>query len=147
MAKLAQVRDTTIIKQACTSLIRVLHRNLPARHFPNSTTGVLARISLVAMILCETCATVLRYVGKTFTMEGVDDPAKPELRGIMLNVFDFIFDQIQDDNDHQREYLVYISYLEIYNEEIRDLLAKNSEKLQLKEGSDKGVYVKGLKKV
>lgn len=80
-------------------------------------------------------------------MEGVDDPSKPELRGIMLNVFDFIFDQIQDDNDHQREYLVYISYLEIYNEEIRDLLAKNSEKLQLKEGSDKGVYVKGLKKV
>lgn len=80
-------------------------------------------------------------------MEGVDDPAKPELRGIMLNVFDFIFDQIQDDNEHQREYLVYISYLEIYNEEIRDLLSKDSEKLALKEAADKGVYVKGLKKV
>ena len=102
------------------------------------------------LLHCRICLqwTVLaNFAGKTFTMEGVDDPSKPELRGIMLNVFDFIFDQIQDDDEHQREYLVYISYLEIYNEEIRDLLSKDSDKLQLKEAADKGVYVKGLKKV
>lgn len=65
----------------------------------------------------------------------------------MLNVFDFIFDQIQEDNQ-DREYLVYVSYLEIYKEEIKDLLAKDtSKRLQLKEGRDKGVYVNGLKKV
>jgi Kinesin motor domain len=85
--------------------------------------------------------------GKTFTMEGVSDKDNPELRGIMLNVFDFIFDQIQEENQ-DREYLVYVSYLEIYNEEIKDLLAKDSaKKLQLKEGKDKGVYVNGLSKV
>lgn len=44
-----------------------------------------------------------------------------------------------------KEYLVRASYLEIYNEEIRDLLAKNSgSKLELKETPDKGVYVKDL---
>ena len=43
------------------------------------------------------------------------------------------------------ECLVRASYLEIYNEDIRDLLSKNSQqKLELKETPDKGVYVKGL---
>ncbi len=37
------------------------------------------------------------------------------------------------------------SYLEIYNEDIRDLLSKNVDaKLELKEDPDKGVFVKDL---
>lgn len=37
------------------------------------------------------------------------------------------------------------SYLEIYNEEIRDLLSKNpQQRLELKEHPDRGVYVKDL---
>ena len=43
------------------------------------------------------------------------------------------------------KYLVHGSYCEIYNEEIRDLLGKNSKaKLDLKEHPEKGVYVQGL---
>ena len=42
-------------------------------------------------------------------------------------------------------FLVRVSHLEIYNEEVRDLLSKDHEKkLDLKEGSDRGVYVKDL---
>lgn len=42
------------------------------------------------------------------------------------------------------KYLVHASYLEIYNEEIRDLLGKDAkQKLDLKEHPDKGVYVQG----
>ena len=42
------------------------------------------------------------------------------------------------------KYLVRASYLEIYNEEIRDLLGKDAKaRLELKEHPDKGVYVKG----
>lgn len=38
-----------------------------------------------------------------------------------------------------------MSYLEIYNEEVRDLLGKNQKKrLHLKERPDVGVYVKDL---
>lgn len=45
----------------------------------------------------------------------------------------------------KKEFLVRASYLEIYNEEVRDLLAKESQKkLQLKETVDKGVFVKDL---
>jgi hypothetical protein len=44
-----------------------------------------------------------------------------------------------------KEYLVRASYLEIYNEDIRDLLSKHpNTKLELKESTDKGVYVKDL---
>lgn len=43
------------------------------------------------------------------------------------------------------EYLVRASYLEIYNEEIRDLMGRNPEaKLELKESGDRGVYVRDL---
>lgn len=45
-----------------------------------------------------------------------------------------------------KEYLVRASYLEIYNEDIRDLLSKNpNTKLEMKENADKGVYIKDLK--
>ncbi len=55
-----------------------------------------------------------------------------------------------------KEYLVRASFLEIYNEDIRDLLAKptsntfghggsdQQQRLELKEQPDKGVYVKDL---
>jgi centromeric protein E len=36
------------------------------------------------------------------------------------------------------------SYLEIYNEEIRDLLVAKREKLPLKESQEKGFYVERL---
>ncbi len=44
-----------------------------------------------------------------------------------------------------QQYLVRASYLEIYNENVRDLLSKEPEKhLDLKESPDTGVYVKDL---
>ena len=44
-----------------------------------------------------------------------------------------------------RQYLVRATYLEIYQEEVRDLLSKTPDKrLEVKESADKGVYVKGL---
>lgn len=45
----------------------------------------------------------------------------------------------------QKEFLVRCSYLEIYNEEIHDLLSKDVKgRLDLKESPDKGVFVKDL---
>ena len=43
------------------------------------------------------------------------------------------------------EFLVRASYLEIYNEDVRDLLSKSAtNKLELKETPESGVYVKDL---
>ncbi len=51
-------------------------------------------------------------------------------------------------NYHLNRFLVRVSYLEIYNEEVRDLLAKDqSQHLDVKERPDIGVYVKDLSSV
>lgn len=52
---------------------------------------------------------------------------------------------MDDANNIRKKFLIRCSYLEIYNEQIRDLLAKQVDnKLELKENKDKGVYVKDL---
>uniref|UniRef100_A0A0X3P6A1 Kinesin-like protein n=1 Tax=Schistocephalus solidus TaxID=70667 RepID=A0A0X3P6A1_SCHSO len=83
--------------------------------------------------------------GKTFTMEGVR--SVPSLRGIIPNSFAHIFGRIAK-ADSKTRFLVHVSYLEIYNEEVRDLLGKNQQtKLDVKERPDCGVYVKDLSTV
>ena len=60
-----------------------------------------------------------------------------------FRAFDHIFETIQVSVGVK--YLVHASYLEIYNEEIRDLLGKDvKHKLDLKEHPEKGVYVQGM---
>ncbi|RHY85482.1 hypothetical protein DYB35_001933 [Aphanomyces astaci] len=83
--------------------------------------------------------------GKTHTMQGKDSP--PELRGVIPHAFDHVFDNINADTE--KEYMVRATYLEIYNEDIRDLLSddSNKQKLELKESGDGGVYVKDLTEV
>lgn len=62
----------------------------------------------------------------------------------MPRSFEDVFASIASDSD-QTQFLVRASYLEIYNEEIRDLLSKNPKnRLELHEKPDSGVYVKGL---
>ncbi|CAF99078.1 unnamed protein product, partial [Tetraodon nigroviridis] len=110
--------------------------------------------------------------GKTFTMEGVR--AVPELRGIIPNSFAHIFGHIAKAEGDKRSvnihsvpdvagwlynpatwclitvcdlirFLVTVSYLEIYNEEVRNLLGKDqNQRLEVKERPDVGVYIKDL---
>ena len=79
--------------------------------------------------------------GKSFTMQGVHNPASQ--RGIIPRSFEHIFEAI--DSSENMKYLVHASYLEIYNEDIHDLLGPDAKKkLDLKEHPDKGVYVPGM---
>ena len=78
-------------------------------------------------------------------MQGVKDV--PELRGIIPTAFHHIFDHITQTQSADKKFLVRISFLEIYNEDIRDLLVntKNIKSgLELKEHPESGVYVKDL---
>lgn len=70
----------------------------------------------VAPHLWSTTGTIFAYgqtgTGKSFTMQGKDDP--PELRGIIPSSFNYVFDQIANvESTHQ--YMVRASYIEIYN--------------------------------
>lgn len=100
---------------------------------------------LVDSVLRGFNGTVLAYgqtgTGKTYTMQG--DWTDPERRGIVPASFAHIFTHISRSQNQQ--YLVRASYLEIYREELRDLLAPdNGKKLALKENADSGVYVRDL---
>lgn len=65
--------------------------------------------------------------------------------GIIPSSFRHIFDAIAARSGPGKQALVRASYLEIYNEDIRDLLSRDSTaKLELKEHPDTGVYVKDL---
>ncbi|CAL1395742.1 unnamed protein product [Linum trigynum] len=76
--------------------------------------------------------------GKTFTMNGSEnDP------GIIHRAVRDIFDKIQDVSD--REFLIRVSYMEIYNEEINDLFAVENQKLPIHESLERGIFVAGLK--
>ena len=68
-----------------------------------------------------------------------------EDQGIIPNAFEHIYGCIDDQANLEKKFLVRCSYVEIYNEEIRDLLGDDpDQKLDLKENKDKGVFVKDL---
>ena len=76
-----------------------------------------------------TLGTIFAYgqtgTGKTFTMEGVR--SIPEKKGIIPNSFAHIFGEISKVGGDVK-FLVRVSYLEIYNEDICDLLSKDMKK-------------------
>ncbi|KAL2963800.1 hypothetical protein AAZX31_17G220700 [Glycine max] len=76
--------------------------------------------------------------GKTFTMNGSETDA-----GVIPRAVGDIFATMEMMSD--REFLIRVSYMEIYNEEINDLLVVENQKLQIHESLERGVFVAGLK--
>ena len=66
----------------------------------------------------------------------------PDLPGILPLAIRDVFSTITSDS--QSEYIVGVSYLEIYNEQINDLLNPGSSNLKIKE-TPSGVAIKDLK--
>jgi hypothetical protein len=79
--------------------------------------------------------------GKSFTMGGLKTP--DEHRGVIPRAFEHIFDKAMTDASGNK-YLIHISYIQIYNEEINDLLGDVKQKLELKEDPKRGVQIVGL---
>ncbi|CCE62983.1 hypothetical protein TPHA_0D03480 [Tetrapisispora phaffii CBS 4417] len=105
----------------------------------NSTTS-----SLLDSVLDGFNGTVFAYgatgCGKTFTISGT-----PEQPGIIFLTMDELFKRIESLKDTKNIELT-LSYLEIYNETIRDLLNPNvsSKKLVIREDSDQKITVSNL---
>lgn len=77
--------------------------------------------------------------GKTYTMEGRDTDAD---KGIIPRAIEWIFSNIK--NYTNQQFLVRGSFVEIYNEEVRDLLSKNTKaKLNVRE-KDKVFYLEDV---
>ena len=73
----------------------------------------------------------------------IGDITSEEHRGLIPRTFQHIMSVI--DNAEEKKFLVRCSYIEIYNEEIHDLLSKDvKERKDLKESPDKGLFIKDL---
>ena len=80
--------------------------------------------------------------GKTHTMLGpsIDDE---ENKGIIPRMVGGIFEKIESAAE-DIEFSVKVSFIEIYNEKIRDLLNPEKVNLKIGENKDKGVYVREM---
>ncbi|EPR57984.1 kinesin motor domain-containing protein [Toxoplasma gondii GT1] len=102
-------------------------------------------VGIVESVMEGYNGTIFAYgqtgTGKTHTMMGTESCHVN--KGIIPRAFEHIFSRVACST--RTRYLVQASFLEIYNEEIRDLLAKNpTGRLELKDHPRSGVYVKDL---
>ncbi|XP_032086883.1 kinesin-like protein KIF19 [Thamnophis elegans] len=101
--------------------------------------------SLIEGVISGYNATIFAYgptgAGKTHTMLGTD--SEP---GIYIRTLHDLFQAIEATGDGQ-DYLVCMSYLEVYNEMIRDLLNPSTGYLELREDSKGCIQIAGITEV
>ncbi|KAJ8552062.1 hypothetical protein K7X08_028505 [Anisodus acutangulus] len=92
--------------------------------------------------------------GKTHTMLGDIEGGTRRHSvncGMTPRVFEYLFSRIQKEREARREenikFTCKCSFLEIYNEQILDLLDPSSVNLQIREDTKKGIHVEDLKEV
>ncbi|KAI7863335.1 kinesin motor domain-containing protein [Spinellus fusiger] len=88
------------------------------------------------------------YSGTVFaygqTASGKTYVRKKTQPGVIPRAVDDVFNYIKEDT-HGREYLLRVSYLEIYKEQIHDLLSEGENSHpKVHEDAKRGIYVKGL---
>ncbi|KAK1305575.1 Kinesin-like protein KIN12B [Acorus calamus] len=101
-------------------------------------------------------ASILTYgqtgCGKTYTMWGppsaiIEEHQKSSHQGIVPRVFSTLFTEIekaQNISDSQVNYQCRCSFLEIYNEQVSDLLDSTQRNLQIRDDVKNGFYVENL---
>ncbi|KAF2189088.1 kinesin [Zopfia rhizophila CBS 207.26] len=80
--------------------------------------------------------------GKSYTMMGT-----PEQPGLIPRTCEELFERIQQEPAQNTNYHVHVSYFEVYNEHVRDLLVPRTNPpmyLKIRESQTDGVYVQGL---
>ena len=89
--------------------------------------------------------------GKSFSMMGADD-----CKGIIPQLNEDLMEKlaqklevmeataIKQNSNAKTKFMVTVSFLEVYNEDIKDLLNPSNEKLQIHESPKLGIYVKDL---
>jgi len=86
---------------------------------------------LIQSVLDGYNATIMAYgqtgSGKSFTMQ-----EDPDNIGIIPRAIVHVFEGKERDEDRATIYTIHVSYVEIYNEEVRDLLSSDNRKLEVK---------------
>jgi centromeric protein E len=85
--------------------------------------------------------------GKTYTMQGsgsIQEGSNSD-GGVVHMAAKDIFSHIQ--SQQNRMFLVRASFLEIYNEDVRDLLSNSNQTLQVREDPRRGVFVQSVEEI
>jgi len=132
-----------------TSLYSTVEGNMQTHTFDNvfnhnvSTEEVYDKVAkeLVSSVLQGMNGTVFAYgqtaSGKTFTMQG-----EKKAPGILSLAAEQVFNEITEMPHFQ--FLLHVSYIEIFNEQIKDLLSDSNASLRVREDRDKGFFVDNL---
>ncbi|XP_042522024.1 kinesin-like protein KIF15 [Dipodomys spectabilis] len=108
--------------------------------------------SIVESCMCGYNGTIFAYgqtgSGKTFTMMGPSesDNFSHNLRGLIPRSFEYLFSLIDREKEKAgdgKSFLCKCSFIEVYNEQIYDLLDSAAAGLYLREHIKKGVFVVG----
>jgi centromeric protein E len=109
---------------------------------------------IVASVVSGLNGTIFAYgqtsSGKTYTMQGSGTiqegmAAGGNGGGIVHMAADDIFQHVK--SDPSRIFMVRASFLEIYNEKVKDLLTENCNVLQIREDPRRGVFVQSKEEV
>ena len=82
--------------------------------------------------------------GKTYTMEGFTYDSHDPQKGIIQRTIEDIFNYIETTSNENTKFIIRASFLQIYNENISDLLKPEKKNLQIREDKKKGIYVDSL---
>ncbi|KAF6166413.1 hypothetical protein GIB67_034964 [Kingdonia uniflora] len=158
----AEEEGETIIQNVSGDSLSVLGHDFNFDSVANTESTQEDIFRLVGVPLVENClagfnSSIFAYgqtgSGKTYTMSG---PANALLEGnlpsneegLTPRVFERLFSRISEEQvkhaDKQLKYQCRCSFLEIYNEQITDLLDPKPKNLQIREDVKSGVYVEDL---
>ena len=82
--------------------------------------------------------------GKTYTMEGFSYNYLSPKKGLIPRAIENIFNYIENNSNSDTTFIIRVTYLQIYNESIDDLLKTEKKHLSIRESNKKGIYVEGL---
>ncbi|XP_022722680.1 kinesin-like protein KIN-12B [Durio zibethinus] len=152
----------TIVQKISNESLSITGQTFTFDSVANTDATQLDIFQLVGAPLVENClagfnSSVFAYgqtgSGKTYTIWGpanalLEENLSSDQQGLTPRVFDRLFARINEEQikhaDKQLKYQCRCSFLEIYNEQITDLLDPNQRNLQIREDVKSGVYVENL---
>ncbi|KAK6930654.1 Kinesin motor domain [Dillenia turbinata] len=151
-----------IVQKLSTDSLSILGQTFTFDSVADTNSSQNDIFQLVGAPLVENCiagfnSSVFAYgqtgSGKTYTMWGpanalLEENLSSDQQGLTPRVFEKLFSRINEEQikhaDKELRYQCRCSFLEIYNEQITDLLDPNQKNLQIREDVKTGVYVENL---
>lgn len=155
-------QGTQIVQETSSDTVAVADQQFTFDAVAGTESTQQEVFEMVGVPLVENClagfnSSIFAYgqtgSGKTYTMWGpsnasVEEKIPSRRRGITPRVFEQLFARIQEEEhknvEKQLHYQCRCSFLEIYNEQITDLLEPTQRNLQIREDTKNGVYVENI---